>query len=200
MRFWGTFRFELRYQLRRPWPWLAFVTLVVFAFFNTRVGILPVTLPQDFILNSPFIIAAVSVISCMIWLLVASMMAGDAAARDVETGMHPLAYTMPVSKSEYLGGRFLAAFVLNALVLVGVQIGSLLAVYAPGIDPEIVGPFRPAAYLAAYALIALPNAFIATTIQFASALASGRSVAGYFGSVVLVFFTVPVPLVLYVGL
>ena len=47
MRFWGTFRFELRYQLRRPWPWLAFVTLVVFAFFNTRVGILPVTLPQD---------------------------------------------------------------------------------------------------------------------------------------------------------
>ena len=45
--------------------------LVVFAFFSTRVGIIPVTLPQDFILNSPFIIAAVSVFSCQIWLLVA---------------------------------------------------------------------------------------------------------------------------------
>ena len=200
MKFWGTFRFELLYQLRRPWPWLAFATLAVFAFFNTRVGILPVTLPQDFVLNSPFIIAAVSTISCMIWLLVASMMAGDAAARDVQTGMHPLAYTAPVSKTDYLGGRFLAALVLNAAVLVGVQIGSLFAVYAPGIDPEIVGPFRPAAYLAAYAFIALPNAFIATTIQFAAALASGRSLASYVGSVILVFFTVPVPLVLYVGL
>jgi len=61
MKFWGTVRFELVYQIRRPWPWIAFVTLVVFAFFNTRVGIVPVTLPQDFILNSPFIIAVVSV-------------------------------------------------------------------------------------------------------------------------------------------
>ena len=199
MKFWGTVRFELVYQIRRPWPWIAFVTLVVFAFFNTRVGIVPVTLPQDFILNSPFIIAVVSVFSCLIWLLVASMIAGDAAARDVQTGMHSLTYTMPVGKAEYLGGRFLAAFVLNALVLLGVQIGSLLAVYAPGIDPAIVGPFRPAAYLAAYTFIALPNAVIATTVQFSSALLSGRSLASYFGSVVLFFFTFPVPLFLYVA-
>ena len=197
MKFWGIFRFEFLYQIRRPWPWLSFVTVALFAFFNTRIGILPVTLPEDFILNSPFIIAAVSVISCLIWLLVASVMAGDAAARDVQTGMHPLTYTMPVSKREYLGGRFLAVLVLNALVLLGVQLGSLLAVYAPGIDPAIVGPFRPAAYLAAYAFIALPNALLATAVQFSSALVAGRSMASYFGSVVLFFFTVPVPVFLY---
>jgi len=193
------FRFELLYQIRRPWPSLSFGTLVVFAFFTTRIGILPVTLPQDFVLNSPFIIAAVSVISCLIWLLVGSVMAGDAAARDVQTGMQSLTYAMPVSKAAYLGGRFLAAFTLNALVLLGVQIGSLLAVYAPGIDPAIVGPFRPAAYIAAYAFIALPNAVIATTVQFSSALLTGRSLASYFGSVVLFFFTFPVPFFLYVA-
>ena len=200
MKLGGIFRFELRYQLRRPWPWLSFATLLLFAFFNTRIGTVPVTLPQDFILNSPFIIATVSVFSCLIWLLVASVMAGDAAARDVQTGMHPLTYTMPVSKGEYLGGRFLAALVLNAMVLLGVQIGSLLAVYAPGIDPEIIGPFRPAAYLAAYAFIALPNALVATTVQFSSALATGRSMASYMGSVILVFFTFPVPLLLWFAL
>jgi ABC-2 type transport system permease protein len=194
------FRFELAYQVRRPWPWLAFGVLVVFAFQNTRVGIIPVTLPRDFILNSPFIIASVTVFSCLIWLLLASAIAGEAAARDVQTGMHPLTYTSPVSKAEYLGGRFLAAFVLNALILLGVQVGSLLAVYAPGIDPGIIGPFRPAAYLAAYAFIALPNAVIAATIQFFFALLSGRSMAGYFGSMVLLFFTFPVPLVVYLGL
>ncbi|MET0396272.1 MAG: M1 family aminopeptidase [Longimicrobiaceae bacterium] len=189
------FRFELVYQARRPWPWLAFAVLAVFAFQNTRVGIVPVTLPQDFVLNSPFIIAAVSVFSCLIWLLVASAMAGEAAARDVHTGMHPLTYTSPVSRTEYLGGRFLAAFVLNALVLLGVQVGSLLAVYAPGIDPAIVGPFRPAAYLAAYGFIALPNAFIVAAIQFAFALLSGRAMASYFASVLLLFLAVPVSLV-----
>ena len=194
------FRFELAYQLRRPWPWLALVVLVVFAYENTRVGILPVTLPQDFVLNSPFIIASVTVFSCLIWLLVASALAGDAAARDVQTGMHPLTYTLPVSKTDYLGGRFLAALALNAFVLLGVQIGSLLAIYAGGVAPEIIGPFRPAAYLAAYAFIALPNAFIATTFQFSIALISGRSMASYFGSLLLVFFTVPVPFIVFFAL
>jgi ABC-type transport system involved in multi-copper enzyme maturation permease subunit len=193
------FRFEFAYQIRRPWPWLAFAVLLVFALVNTRVGIVPVTLPQDFILNSPFIIAAVTVISCQIWLLVAPAVAGEAAARDVATRMQPLMYTSPVSKAEYLGGRFLAALVLNALILLAVQVGSLLAVYGPGANPEIVGPFRPAAYLAAYGLIALPNALIATAFQFSAALLSGRPMASYAGSVILFFLTYPVTIVLYMS-
>jgi ABC-2 type transport system permease protein len=102
-----------------------------------------------------------------------------------------------VSKTEYLGGRFLAALVLNALILLAVQVGSLLAAHAPGVNPEIIGPFRPAAYLAAYGLIALPNAFIATAIQFAVALVSGRPMASYAGSMGLFFFSYPVTFVLY---
>ena len=76
MKFREIFRFELSYQIRRPWPWLAFAVMVVFAFENIRAGILPVTLPQDFILNSPFAITSISVFSCLIWLLVASPLAG----------------------------------------------------------------------------------------------------------------------------
>lgn len=192
----GILRFELAYQARRPWPWLAFVILVVFAFTNTRVGVIPVTLPRDFILNSPFIIAVVTVFSCLIWLMVTPAIAGEAAARDAQTGMHPLVYTSSVRKAEYLGGRFLAAFLLNALVLLGPQVGSLLAVYAPGVDPVIIGPFRPAAYLAAYAFIALPNAFIATALQFALSLRSGRAMAAYFGSLIILFLAYPVSIII----
>jgi len=199
MKLRGIFRFELAYQLRRPWPWLSMAVLVVFAFVMTRIAIVPVTLPQDFILNSPFIISAVSVFSCQIWLLVAPAVAGEAAARDVHTGLHPLVYASPLTKTEYLGGRFLAAFVLNAGILLGVQVGSLLAAHAPGANPDIIGPFRPAAYLAAYGLIALPNALIATTFQFAAALLSGRPLASYAGSVGLFFLSYPVTFALYLS-
>ena len=199
MKLAGIFRFELAYQLRRPWPWLSMAVLMVFAFFMTRIAIVPVTLPQDFILNSPFIISAVSVFSCQIWLLVAPAVAGEAAARDVHTGLHPLVYASPISKTEYLGGRFLAAFLINAMILLGVQTGSLLAAYAPGANPDIIGPFRPAAYLAAYAFIALPNALIATTFQFSAALLSGRPLASYAGSVGLFFLSYPVTFALYLS-
>ena len=40
----------------------------------------------------------------LIWLLVAAAVAGDAAARDVQTRMHPLTYTAPVSKFDKLRG------------------------------------------------------------------------------------------------
>jgi len=199
MKLLGIFRFELAYQLRRPWPWLSIAVMVVFAFVSTRVAIVPVTLPQDFILNSPFIITAVSVFSCQIWLLIAPVVAGEAAARDVHTGMHPLTYTSSVSKADYLGGRFLAAFALNALILLGVQVGSLLAAHGPGANPDIIGPFRPTAYLAAYGFIALPNAFIATTVQFSAALLAGRPIASYVGSLGLFFLSYPVTFALYLS-
>ena len=197
MKLGGIFAFALAYQLRRPWPWLAFAILIVFAHLTTSIGIVPVTLPEDFILNSPFIITAVSVLSCQVWLLVAPPVAGEAAARDVHGGMYPLVYTAPVSKKEYLGGRFLAAAVIHALILTGVQIGSFFAVYGPGANPALAGPFRPVAYLAAYGFIALPNVLIATTVQFSAALLTGRPMAAYVGSFGLFFLSYPVTVFLY---
>ncbi|HSF43377.1 MAG TPA: hypothetical protein VLT87_26490 [Thermoanaerobaculia bacterium] len=183
------FRFELAYQVRRPWPWLIFAALVVFAFLMTRDGTLAEALLDEFFINSPFAVAKTTVTCSLIWLLVAAVVAGEAAARDVATGMHPLLWTTPVSKAEYLGGRFLAALLLNSLILLAVQAGILLAVYLPGVDAALIGPFRPAAYLTAYAFLALPNAFAATAIQFSLATRSGRPMTSYLGSVLLFFMS-----------
>ncbi|HEY0143827.1 MAG TPA: hypothetical protein VGF48_23270 [Thermoanaerobaculia bacterium] len=188
-KFLEIFRFELAYQLRRPWTWLFFVALAAFAFLMTRDATLAEALMDEFFINSPFAIAKTTVMCSLIWLLVAAVVAGEAAARDVSTGMHPLTFTSPITKSEYLGGRFLAAFALNALLLLAVQCGILLAVYTPGVDAALIGPFRPAAWLTAYAFLALPNAFVATAIQFALATRSGRPMTAYLGSVLLFFMS-----------
>ena len=181
------FRFELAYQVRRLSTWLYFTALVLVAFLFVRGNFLADALYTDFFINSPFIIASVSVFASLFWFVVAAGVAGEAGARDVETGMHPLTYTAPVSKAEYLGGRFFAAFILNAMIMLGVPVGVVLAVYAPGVQAEIIGPFRPAAYLTAFGFIALPNAFVGTAIQFAWATLSRRSIAAYLGSVLLFF-------------
>ena len=196
MKFREIVRFELAYQLRRIWTWLIFVALVVFAFLMTRDNSLAEALQDDFFVNSPFAIAKTTVSCSLIWLLVAAVIAGEAAARDVATGMHPLTYTAAVSKAEYLGGRVVAAFMLNALLLLAVQGGILLAVYTPGVDAALIGPFRPAAWLTAYAYLALPNAFVATAIQFSLATRSGRPMAAYLGSLLLFFMSYVVGLFL----
>ncbi|HEX2203174.1 MAG TPA: hypothetical protein VHG91_07740 [Longimicrobium sp.] len=185
MKLLGIFRFELAYQLRRLSTWLPFAALAVVAFLFVRENVVADELYADFFANSPFVIAVVTVFCSLFWLLVAAGVAGEVAARDVETGMHPLTYTAPVTKAEYLGGRFLAVFAINALILLAVPLGVILAVYASGLDAAIIGPFRPAAYLAAYGFFALPNALLGTAVQFAWATLGRRAIASYVGSVML---------------
>ena len=181
------FRFEFAYQLRRVSTWLVFAVLVLVPFLFVRGSFLADALYADFYINSPFIIASATVFCSLLWLVMGAATAGEIAARDVESGMHPLTYTAPVRKAEYLGGRFLAAFTLNALILLAVPLGVMLAVYLPGVDPEVVGPFRPEAYLTAYGFLALPSVFIGTSIQFAWAALGRRALASYVGSVLLLF-------------
>jgi hypothetical protein len=97
------FRFELAYQVHRVSTWLCFAVLVVFAFLLIRGNYSSDARSGDYFLNAPYVIATVTVCGSLLWLLVAAAVAGEAAARDVETRMHPLTYTAPVSKADYLG-------------------------------------------------------------------------------------------------
>ena len=185
MKLWKIFRFELAYQVPRLSTWLYVAVLIFFAFVQTTSEFLAGAQSGDYVLNAPFVVAVVTAIVCLVWLLIAAYVAGDAAARDVETGMHPLSYTARASKTDYLGGRFFAAFTLNALILLAVPAGILLAMHSPEVEPEVLGPFRPVAYLTAYAFLALPNAFVATAFQFSFAALNRRAIAGYLGSLLL---------------
>jgi ABC-type transport system involved in multi-copper enzyme maturation permease subunit len=181
VKFREIFRFEFAYQARLVRTWLYFAVLFVIAFLLMRTA----GGGAGGFINSPFDIAQLTVLTSVFWILMAPTVAGSAAARDVRTRMHPFVYTAPISKAEYLGGRFLAAFVLNALFLLAIQLGILAALLVPGLSPEIVAPFRLSVYLSSYGVLALPTAFIVTAIQFSLAALNRRAIVSYLGSVFL---------------
>lgn len=185
MKFLEVFRFEFTYQLRQLVTLLSFVVLMVVGFLMTLDGMLAEALHDEFFINSSFAVAKTTIVGCLLWLLIAPVVAGQAAARDVVSRMYPLVYSTPVSKAEYLGGKFLAAFAINAVMMLAVQISIFLAIYLPGVDEVLIGPFKLSAYLTAYAYLSLPNALVATIIQFALASKSGRPMAAYLGSFTL---------------
>jgi hypothetical protein len=166
------------YQARRIRTWLYFAVLFVVAF-----------MLRNGVVNSPFAIAQETLLTGMLWILMAPAVAGSAAARDVQTRMHHLVYTTPISKADYLGGRFLAAFVINALILLAVPLGMLADFLWPGVKSEIVGPFPPVVYFSAYGVLALPTAFTFTAVQFSLAALRRRAIVSYLGTV-LFFVTV----------
>jgi ABC-2 type transport system permease protein len=182
---WKIFRFEIGYQARRRSSWLYFAVAVGLALQIATQAFLPDARRGGYFFNGPFVIAAVTVIGSMFALLFAAAVAGDAATRDMQTRMEPLVYTTPVPKAAYLGGRFLGAFAIVGLLLAAVPLGLLIAVQLPGLEPELVGPFRLAAYLRPYMIFTVPSTFIVTALLFTMAALSRRALASYIGAAFL---------------
>ena len=187
MKLWEICRFEITQQLRRFPTWLYFAALLGLTYMLATEGAIDNARQGGYFVNSPFIIASVTLLGSLMGLLIASSLAGDAGARDVQTRMAPLLYTAPVGKAAYLRGRFLAAFLLNLLILGAVPIGLLLAALWPRAEAELLGPFQPAAYLHSYVFLALPNAFIATALLFSLSVLGRKAFASYLGGFVLLF-------------
>lgn len=183
MKFQEIFRFEFLYQARRIRTWLYFAVLFVITFMLKRSAG-----SGEVHVNSPYSIAQETILATLLWVFMAPAVAGSAAARDTQTRMHPLIHTAPISKGDYLGGRFFAALLLNALILLAVPLAMLAAQFLPGMDAQRFGPFRPAVYLSSWGILALPTAFVFTAVQFSAAALKRRSMVSYLGTVV--FFVV----------
>ncbi|QHT71524.1 hypothetical protein GXP67_35115 [Rhodocytophaga rosea] len=183
MKFWKIFSSEFAYGVRSISTWLYFAVLLVFAIVMNLLS----TTNDGVYGNAPYYIAGLMIAGGLLWLVMAAAIAGEAAARDVQMRMHPLTYTAPVMKLTYLCGRFLAAFAVNAGLILSLPVGVLLAFYLPGMAAEVLGPFRLWAYLSVYFLILLPNAFVATALQFTFAALSRRVMTSYLASLLLAF-------------
>lgn len=187
MKLWEICRFEISQQLRSFSTWLYFAALLGLTYMLATEGSIGNARQGGYFVNSPFVIASVTLLGSLVGLLIASSLAGDAGARDVATRMAPLLYTAPVGKGAYLRGRFLAAFLLSLLILGAVPVGLMLAALWPRAEAELIGPFRPAAYPGSYVFLAVPNAFIATALLFSLSVLGRKAVASYLGGFVLLF-------------
>ncbi|MEQ1517855.1 MAG: M1 family aminopeptidase, partial [Usitatibacteraceae bacterium] len=110
---------------------------------------------------------------------------GRAVQQDAEYRAHHFFFTSPISKFDYLGGRFVGAFGVLVVVFMSIGMGAWLATLLPGMDAERLGPNRWAAYLLPYALTLLPNALLVGCIFFTVAALTKKMLPVYIGSVLL---------------
>jgi ABC-type transport system involved in multi-copper enzyme maturation permease subunit len=182
-------RFEFGYQARRPFTWLYFAAALGLSFTITAART-EEALGGGHWVNAPYVIALLTAIGSIMGLLASAAFAGEAGARDPESRMAALVYTSPLQEKSYVTGRFIAAFLLNALVLALFQVAMLVVVLVYTIPPELVGPIRISTYLSALVLLGLPNAFLATALLFGLSLLTRRSVSSYLGAVILFFISI----------
>lgn len=178
MRFREVFRYELGYRLRSPstWACAAFLFLVmIWGLAATSEGSHVVKM------NAPQQVAQDLMFGGLFGLLVSAALFGDAAIRDAASGMDPLLYTTRLRKVEYLGGRFLAALAINAIVVWAVPLGFWVATVTVA-EADAVGPNRLAAYLQPMLLFLLPNLVLVGAILFTIGVLARRAIPVYLGA------------------
>ena len=179
MRLREVFRYELEYRLRAPstWTYAVFLFLVMFwglAATGDGGGAAAANAPQK-------LAQGLVLFGGTFGILVSAALFADAAIRDAAAGMEPLLYTTRLRKDEYLGGRYLAALAINAIVVLALPLGFFIATKTI-VEADAVGPFRLAAYLQPLLLFVLPNLVLVGAVLFTIGVLARQVIPVYLGA------------------
>jgi hypothetical protein len=172
-------KFEIRYQLKSPVFWITSAVFFWFAFSLINSDEIQFGWGGYVVRNSPYTTALTVMVLTVFAVFIATTFAASVVLRDDETGFGPIVRATPVTKADYLFGRFAGGFIVCCLVYLSVPLGALAGALWPGSDPETIGPFGAVPYLYSYFVLALPTLFVLAAGVFAFATLTRSMFATY---------------------
>lgn len=137
------------------------------------------------LVNSPFALNIIIMYVSFFGVIVVAALAGQATYQDIDSNSTAFFYTAPITKFDYLAGRFLGAFAVQSVIFTSVGLGVWVGTLVPWLDQTRVGPQHAWAYLQPYFTMVIPNLIFISAIFFALAALGRKMLPVYAGSVVL---------------
>src|SRR5579862_6663370 len=109
------------------------------------------------LVTSPFALNLIIMFVSFFGVIVVAALAGQATYQDVDSNSTAFFYTAPISKFDYLAGRFLGSLAVQLVVFSSVGLGAWIATRLLWLDPVRVGPQHFAAYIQPDLTLVLPN-------------------------------------------
>lgn len=184
------FIFEIKYRLKRPETYFFFLLLFLFSV----VGVEFVFQGIDLGLvkkNSPLVIAKAMGAITGLSMIIASMLMGVPVLRDFQYDVTSLIYVNPISKKDYLLGRFLGSFAVLLFIFSALLWGMMAGEFMPWNDSNEFLPFHFINYLQPFLWVVLPTLFFGAAVFFATGALSKKLMVVYTqGLVIFVLFMI----------
>lgn len=136
--------------------------------------------------NAPFVIQTYYGVMSLVCLLMTTAFMNATAIRDFDKGMYQFIFTSPIKKYHYYFGKFIGAYTIAIIPLLGVSLGALLGPYMPWAQAERFGPVFWGGHLQGIFSFAIPNTFIAAVIVFVLAIQMRNNIVSFIGSMLLI--------------
>ncbi len=183
--------FEIASRLRRVSTYVYFGVFFALAFLVINIaggafsgGSITIGIGGKANINSPVALHTFITLFAHFGIIVTGAILGRAVYQDFENGAYPLFFTKPITKAQYLGGRFLGAFFVMLAILSSLGRGCWLGTLMPWLDHSRIGANRAAAYVLPYLTSVIPNLVFSGTIFFALAALLRRILPIYVASIV----------------
>lgn len=162
------YRFELAYHFRRPVTYLYALVFLLLGFSFSASNVVQLSGAGELVkINSPFVLAQLQLILTVVGQVIVTALVGTAVLRDYQVGAHELLFTTPISRAAYLGGRFLGALTVMALVFAAIPIGAAIGTFMPWVDRAKLLPFSAVNFIHPFLLLVLPTVVLLAAIFFA---------------------------------
>ncbi|WP_444923836.1 ABC transporter permease/M1 family aminopeptidase [Microbulbifer sp. DLAB2-AF] len=185
-------KFEFHYQLRQP---LFYVTSLVF--FLLTFGAMTVDNIQigggggSTLINSPYAIMLTLLVMCVFSIFITAAFAANPVLRDRDMKMEGIVFSTPISKRDYLLGRFTGSFAVAFLAFSSTALGMLFGSWMPWLDPERLGPTQISHYLQTLFILIFPTMLFCSAMFFSLAAITRSMMATYLGLIafLILYFT-----------
>ncbi len=172
------FKFELKYRVKRPETYLFFCFLLLFSivgvdfiFQGVELGLMKK--------NAPLVIAKTMGAITGVFMIVVSMIMGVPILRDFQYDMEALLFINPISKRDYLLGRFLGSFSILLLVFSGLLFGMMIGSQMPWHKEEQMLAFNAMHYVQTFCVLVLPTLFFGACVFFVTGMLSKKLLVVY---------------------
>jgi ABC-2 type transport system permease protein len=177
--FWTFFWFELKLRFRSISTYLFFLIPFLVMFFSVSVEDFGPIGPGKVLVNGPYALlenfGQLTGFGC---ILIAAIF-GPAILRDFQRDTYALIFTKPITKFDYLGGKWLASSVVTLFVFSGLVWGGIIGTFMPWADKTRLAPVHLLAYLKPFFQISVINIFFLGALFYCVAALSRRIVVVY---------------------
>lgn len=135
--------------------------------------------------NAPTLITIVLLTFSVFSVFVAPFYTASPILKDVESRFDGILFATPISKTNYLFGRFLGGLSAQIVVLSAAPLGLLLGTLTPWAPPETLGPVNIWHYAVIYMALVVPTLIAVSALMLAIVVFSGRVIYAYLAALVL---------------
>ncbi|HET9764868.1 MAG TPA: hypothetical protein VFR50_15205, partial [Casimicrobiaceae bacterium] len=136
-------------------------------------------------INAPYALGQTITVLGVFGMVTLAALMGRAVQQDFEYQAYHFFFTSPITKTQYLLGRYVGTVVVVMAVFVGIAVGAAIGASLPGVDPARVGPWSLAAFVQPYAVFLLPNVLALGACFFALAALTRRMLPVYVAGVIV---------------